>query len=161
MTLVDHTRKPDRPLPLSVEAIDELLTHLVARWHEVEPAHDELGFCGRICDLHRFNFLLCITNSAYVLNPSPAFLCSESASKDPELSYAETEHYKSKLYSSKQSIFHFLHPRGFFFPLFLPFLESLRLASENITWSAVRFVVKMSFNIEEHIGRGFENGFQT
>jgi hypothetical protein len=58
MALVDHTQKPDRPLPLSVEAIDELLTHLVARWHEVEPAHDELGLCGRICDLHRFNFLL-------------------------------------------------------------------------------------------------------
>ena len=58
MALVDHTRKPDRPLPLSVEAIDDLLTYLVARWHEVEPAHDELGLCGRICDLHRFNFLL-------------------------------------------------------------------------------------------------------
>jgi len=58
MAFVDHTRKPDRPLPLSVEAIDELLTYLVARWHQVDPAHDELGFGGRICDLHRFNFLL-------------------------------------------------------------------------------------------------------
>lgn len=51
----------------------------------------------RVYYLTRFDFLLCITNSASVLNPSPAFLCSESASKDPELSYAETEHYKSKL----------------------------------------------------------------
>jgi hypothetical protein len=58
MPAVDHTIKPDRPLPLSVQAIDDLLTYLVSRWHEVEPAHDELGFGGRICDLHRFNFLL-------------------------------------------------------------------------------------------------------
>jgi hypothetical protein len=44
--------------PLTVAEIDGLLEHLVARWHEVEPAHAEEGLRGRICDLHRFNFLL-------------------------------------------------------------------------------------------------------
>jgi hypothetical protein len=44
--------------PLTVRAIDELLEYLVAHWHAVEPAHDEQGLGGRICDLHRFNFLL-------------------------------------------------------------------------------------------------------
>jgi hypothetical protein len=39
-------------------AVDDLLAHLVCRWHEVEPAHDEQGLRGRICDMHRFNFLL-------------------------------------------------------------------------------------------------------
>ena len=58
MTAVNHARKPDHPLPLSVGAIDTLLERLVARWHEVEPAHDEQGLGGRVCDLHRFNFLL-------------------------------------------------------------------------------------------------------
>jgi hypothetical protein len=44
--------------PLTVAEIDGLLEHLVARWHEVEPTHGEEGLRGRICELHRFNFLL-------------------------------------------------------------------------------------------------------
>ncbi|NDC53865.1 MAG: DUF4254 domain-containing protein [Planctomycetia bacterium] len=44
--------------PLATTQIDSLLERLVARWHEVEPAHAEAGLAGRICDLHRFNFLL-------------------------------------------------------------------------------------------------------
>jgi hypothetical protein len=44
--------------PLTAAEIDGLLEHLVAHWHEVEPAHAEEGLRGRICDLHRFNFLL-------------------------------------------------------------------------------------------------------
>ena len=44
--------------PLTVTAIDEMLEYLVAHWHKVEPAHQEEGLGGRICDLHRFNFLL-------------------------------------------------------------------------------------------------------
>lgn len=44
--------------PASVGEIDALLATLVARWHEVEPAHTETELLGRICDLHRFNFLL-------------------------------------------------------------------------------------------------------
>ena len=44
--------------PLTVAAIDEMLEYLVAHWHKVEPAHQEEGLGGRICDLHRFNFLL-------------------------------------------------------------------------------------------------------
>jgi len=44
--------------PLSVAAIDEMLEYLVAHWHTVEPAHQETALGGRICDLHRFNFLL-------------------------------------------------------------------------------------------------------
>ncbi len=45
-------------LPMSVSAIDSMLEYLVAHWHVVEPAHTEQGLGGRICDLHRFNFLL-------------------------------------------------------------------------------------------------------
>ncbi|MFM1996333.1 MAG: hypothetical protein RLZZ111_720 [Planctomycetota bacterium] len=45
-------------LPMSVPAIDSMLEYLVAHWHAVEPAHAEQGLGGRICDLHRFNFLL-------------------------------------------------------------------------------------------------------
>ena len=45
-------------LPMSVPAIDSMLEYLVAHWHVVEPAHTEQGLGGRICDLHRFNFLL-------------------------------------------------------------------------------------------------------
>jgi len=45
-------------VPVSAAAIDTLLADLVARWHSVEPAHAETGLVGRICDLHRFNFLL-------------------------------------------------------------------------------------------------------
>ena len=44
--------------PLTVAEIGGLLEHLVAHWHVVEPAHAEEGLRGRICDLHRFNFLL-------------------------------------------------------------------------------------------------------
>jgi len=44
--------------PLSSAAIDGLLERLVAHWHVVEPAHAEDGLAGKICDLHRFNFLL-------------------------------------------------------------------------------------------------------
>ncbi|MFM7136764.1 MAG: DUF4254 domain-containing protein [Planctomycetota bacterium] len=50
---------PARHVPPAATAdIDALLAQLVARWHEVEPAHAEDGLRGRICDLHRFNFLL-------------------------------------------------------------------------------------------------------
>ncbi len=45
-------------LPPSSAAIDRLLESLVARWHDIEPAHVETELTGRICDLHRFNFLL-------------------------------------------------------------------------------------------------------
>lgn len=45
------------PPAASIE-IDMLLADLVARWHAVEPAHAEIGLCGKVCDLHRFNFLL-------------------------------------------------------------------------------------------------------
>jgi hypothetical protein len=49
----------DRHLPpAALGEIDALLEALVARWHEVEPAHAETELRGRICDLHRFNFLL-------------------------------------------------------------------------------------------------------
>ncbi|NCA12011.1 DUF4254 domain-containing protein [bacterium] len=44
--------------PMTTAAIDDLLERLVARWHEVEPAHTETGLAGKVCDLHRFNFLL-------------------------------------------------------------------------------------------------------
>jgi hypothetical protein len=38
--------------------IDALLAHLVDHWHRFEPEHTEEGLSGRICDLHRYNFLL-------------------------------------------------------------------------------------------------------
>jgi hypothetical protein len=44
--------------PASATTLDALLVELVACWHEVEPAHAEVGLRGRLCDLHRFNFLL-------------------------------------------------------------------------------------------------------
>jgi cell division protein FtsB len=44
--------------PIASAEIDALLADLVARWHEVEPAHAEDGLRGKVCDLHRFNFLL-------------------------------------------------------------------------------------------------------
>ena len=44
--------------PLTVATIDTLLAHLVAHWHDFEVEHSEEGLRGRICDLHRFNFLL-------------------------------------------------------------------------------------------------------
>jgi hypothetical protein len=50
---------PARHVPPAATAdIDALLAELVARWHDVDPAHAEDGLRGRICDLHRFNFLL-------------------------------------------------------------------------------------------------------
>jgi hypothetical protein len=44
--------------PLDVATIDSLLAHLVAHWHDFEVEHSEEGLRGRICDLHRYNFLL-------------------------------------------------------------------------------------------------------
>jgi hypothetical protein len=44
--------------PVAVAAVADLLASLVAKWHAVEPAHAETGLLGRLCDLHRFNFLL-------------------------------------------------------------------------------------------------------
>ncbi|RLS78838.1 MAG: DUF4254 domain-containing protein [Planctomycetota bacterium] len=49
---------PSHTPPDTAGAVDDLLARLVSRWHEVEPAHDEQGLRGRICDMHRFNFLL-------------------------------------------------------------------------------------------------------
>lgn len=49
---------PPPAAPLAVATIDALLTHLVAHWHDFEVEHSEEGLRGRICDLHRFNFLL-------------------------------------------------------------------------------------------------------
>jgi hypothetical protein len=43
---------------MPVADIDALLERLVADWHTVEPNHAETDLVGRICDLHRFNFLL-------------------------------------------------------------------------------------------------------
>ena len=44
--------------PVEMTTIDALLTHLVDHWHHFEPEHTEEGLRGRICDLHRYNFLL-------------------------------------------------------------------------------------------------------
>jgi hypothetical protein len=52
-----RTSPPAHPLPTAA-ALDELLAGLVAVWHQVEPAHAEEGLRGRVCDVHRFNFLL-------------------------------------------------------------------------------------------------------
>ncbi len=52
------TSTPLHAPPASAVDLDRLLESLVARWHEVEPAHAESGLRGRVCDLHRFNFLL-------------------------------------------------------------------------------------------------------
>jgi hypothetical protein len=49
---------PTERTPPAAAEIDGLLEQLVAHWHEVDPAHTEEGLRGRICDLHRFNFLL-------------------------------------------------------------------------------------------------------
>ena len=49
---------PAPAAPLAVATIDALLAHLVAHWHDFEVEHSEEGLRGRICDLHRFNFLL-------------------------------------------------------------------------------------------------------
>ncbi len=52
------TTLPTLTLPHIAAATDSLLETLVAHWHEVEPAHAETDLTGKICDLHRFNFLL-------------------------------------------------------------------------------------------------------
>ena len=44
--------------PASLATIDALLSHLVDHWHHFEPEHSEEGLRGKICDLHRYNFLL-------------------------------------------------------------------------------------------------------
>ncbi len=44
--------------PVPVATLDALLVHLVAHWHDFEVEHSEQGLHGRLCDLHRFNFLL-------------------------------------------------------------------------------------------------------
>ncbi|MBM4009806.1 MAG: DUF4254 domain-containing protein [Planctomycetes bacterium] len=46
------------PRPVEMTTIDTLLAHLVDHWHHFEPEHSEEGLRGRICDLHRYNFLL-------------------------------------------------------------------------------------------------------
>ena len=46
------------PRPIEMATIDALLAHLVDHWHRFEPEHTEEGLSGRICDLHRYNFLL-------------------------------------------------------------------------------------------------------
>jgi hypothetical protein len=51
-------QKPAPATALAVATIDALLTHLVAHWHDFEVEHSEEGLRGRICDLHRYNFLL-------------------------------------------------------------------------------------------------------
>ncbi len=51
-------QKPAPAAPLAVATIDALLTHLVAHWHDFEAEHSEEGLRGRVCDLHRYNFLL-------------------------------------------------------------------------------------------------------
>ena len=50
------TRPTEAPVP--VATLDALLVHLVAHWHDFEVEHSEDGLRGRLCDLHRFNFLL-------------------------------------------------------------------------------------------------------
>ena len=52
------TSLPPLALPAIGAATDSLLATLVADWHVVEPAHSQTGLAGKICDLHRFNFLL-------------------------------------------------------------------------------------------------------
>jgi hypothetical protein len=44
--------------PVGAAAVADLFVAFVAQWHAVEPAHAEGGLLGRLCDLHRFNFLL-------------------------------------------------------------------------------------------------------
>ncbi len=64
--LINTTTSEDHPMtsparhmpPATTGEIDTLLADLVAWWHEVEPIHEEEGLRGKVCDLHRFNFLL-------------------------------------------------------------------------------------------------------
>ena len=56
---VPSTSAATRPVsPPPVASLDALLAHLVAHWHDFEVEHSEEGLKGRLCDLHRFNFLL-------------------------------------------------------------------------------------------------------
>jgi hypothetical protein len=57
MTSITAAPPSTRP-PADVATIDALLAHLVDHWHHFEPEHSEEGLRGRICDLHRYNFLL-------------------------------------------------------------------------------------------------------
>jgi hypothetical protein len=57
--------------PVEMTTIDALLTHLVDHWHHFEPEHTEEGLRGRICDLHRYNFLLWHGRTSPALPPSP------------------------------------------------------------------------------------------
>ncbi|MCE9632029.1 MAG: DUF4254 domain-containing protein [Planctomycetia bacterium] len=50
-------KKPHQP-PADLATIDTLLSHLVDHWHRFDPEHSEAELRGRICDLHRYNFLL-------------------------------------------------------------------------------------------------------
>ena len=50
--------KTSAALPAPVATLDALLVHLVAHWHDFEVEHSEEGLKGRLCDMHRFNFLL-------------------------------------------------------------------------------------------------------
>ncbi|RLS55304.1 MAG: DUF4254 domain-containing protein [Planctomycetota bacterium] len=45
-------------IPAHSAQLADMLEHLVATWHESDPSHTEQGLRGRVCDLHRFNFLL-------------------------------------------------------------------------------------------------------
>ena len=56
-TTKQPTTRPAAP-PATVATLDALLVHLVAHWHDFEVEHSEDGLRGRLCDLHRFNFLL-------------------------------------------------------------------------------------------------------
>lgn len=58
MTTSHPSTLPALTLPMIGTATDSLLAMLVADWHVVEPAHTEAELAGKICDLHRFNFLL-------------------------------------------------------------------------------------------------------
>jgi hypothetical protein len=58
MSVATAAATSSHALPDTAGGVDELLARLVRLWHEVEPAHDEQGLRGRICDMHRFNFLL-------------------------------------------------------------------------------------------------------
>lgn len=58
MTTSHPSTLPALTLPTIGTATDSLLAMLVADWHVVEPAHTEAELAGKICDLHRFNFLL-------------------------------------------------------------------------------------------------------
>ena len=44
--------------PATAAELADLMERLVAQWHTVEPAHAHEGLAGRVCDNHRFNFLL-------------------------------------------------------------------------------------------------------